>query len=260
MNWKALSVLAVALLVGALVGSADAAVVTVLDDQTINDGGSNVVLPFTGLASYDASAASKLVVTISSEDGFGDHLPTGVSFDGDAMTLAVTDNNSIQHAWMYYLDAVAAGGSFGTGDLVVEGSSDDDFTGALLALSGTMDGVADTNSASGQSVTIDTTLDGSIVVAAHVNNGSGATAQSPLTSILDSDAGSAGGGAGYAITDPAVTGGSYSFTGSTSRPLTVAAVFEPSAEDEGVIPEPTTLLIWTLLAVLGVGLRWRRRK
>jgi len=26
------------------------------------------------------------------------------------------------------------------------------------------------------------------------------------------------------------------------------------------VPEPATLLIWSLLAGLGIGLRWRRRK
>ena len=28
----------------------------------------------------------------------------------------------------------------------------------------------------------------------------------------------------------------------------------------GLVPEPTTLLIWSLLAGLGIGLGWRRRK
>ena len=232
----AVAALAVALMVG-WTASTEAAIVVEFD-TAINDGGAGVGLPLTALSSYDASTASKLVVTISNEDGFGDSPPTGVSFGGTDFDLAVFDTNSIQQVSIYYLDASAVGGTFGTGDLVIQGSGSDDFAGAFLALSGTADGLADWNSSQAASVTIDTTVDGSIVIAAIANNNAGATAQSPLTSVLDSDAGSAGGGAGYAITDPAVSGGTYSFTGSSSRPVTAAVVFEPASVE---VPEPASL-------------------
>ncbi|MCH7228908.1 hypothetical protein [Haloferula sp. A504] len=212
------------------------------------DASSGSSLPATMLSSFDASSASKVVVTISGEDGFGDSLPTGVSFNGDSFTLAVTDTNAIQQTWIYYLDASDAGGTFGTGNLVIDGSGSDDFAASWLFLSGTADGVGATNSAQSQTVSLTTTANDSFVVASHANNGSSGTAQSPLTVLLDGPAGSAGGGSGYA-TIATAGAGTYEFTGGSSRPVTVAAEFT-------VIPEPSI----ALLGGLGVlGLLRRRR-
>lgn len=205
-------------------------------------------LPLTLLSGYDASTSSKIVVTISGEDGFGDSLPTGVSFGSDAFTLAITAENSIQQAWIYYLDASTAGGTFGTEDLVIDGSGTDDFLASYMFLSGTADGVGATNSASSQTISLTTTANDSFVVAAHANNGNSATAQSPLTVLADGDAGSAGGGSGYATVATAGTG-SYSFTGGSSRPVTVAAEFT-------VVPEPSA----ALLGAIGSLLLLRRRR
>ncbi|MCH7228907.1 sialate O-acetylesterase [Haloferula sp. A504] len=181
--------------------------------------------PLTGLVGFDATGATKLVATISDEDGFGDSLPTGLTFDSVPMTPVITANNGIQHTWIYYLDASAVpGGAFGVGDLVVLGSGSNDLAGSLFAFSGTADGAGASASSPTQSVDLTTTADGSVVVAAHANNGGGATAQAPLTPLLDGDAGSAGGGSGHAIVGPAGTG-AYSFTGSNSRPVTIAAEF-----------------------------------
>jgi len=44
------------------------------------------------------------------------------------------------------------------------------------------------------------------------------------------------------------------------EPATVNETFLEALANTTVVPEPTTLLIWSLLAGLGVGLGWRRRK
>lgn len=188
------------------------------------------------MTSYDAWDASKLVGTISGENGFRDSIPTGVAFGGNTFGLAVS----------------AAKGSFGTSNVVIADSGSDDSAGSLIYFSNTKDGVGVTNSTQAQGVTIGTILNDSIVIAAHANNGNGSTAQDPLTSVLYSEAGSAGGSADYAITDPAVTGGTYSFSGSTSQPLTVAAIFKP-------IPEPVVLTLVGLGGLIISFGRGRRR-
>jgi hypothetical protein len=48
--------------------------------------------------------------------------------------------------------------------------------------------------------------------------------------------------------------------GGTFTGLGEILVYGNTLEAEAVIPEPTTVLIWSLLAGLGVGLGWRRRK
>jgi hypothetical protein len=209
-----------------------------------------VTYPYTALSSFDASTASKVVFTLSDELGSGDTLPTSITFGGVAMTLAVGNNNSIQHARIYYLDASSVGGgTFGTGDLVVTGTGSNDFAGSWLFLAGTADGVGPTNSSLTQSVSLTTVTDGSWVVASHANNGTSGTAQSPLTVLLDGDAGSAGGGSGYAEIATGAAG-TYSFTGSTSRPVTMAAAFQ-------AVPEPSTT---ALLGLGGLALIMRRCK
>lgn len=209
--------------------------------------------PKTALSSFDASSASKIVFTMSTEVGFGDTAFSSVTFGGNALVpaiAAVNSTNSIQQTSIYYLDASSvSGGSFGTGDLVINGSGSNDFGVSWIFLSGTADGVGPTNSATNSlTVSLTTTLDNSFVVASHASNGSSGTAQSPLTALLDGDVGSAGGGSGYATITTAGSG-SYSFAGSTSRPVTVVAAFAP-------IPEPAT----ALLGSLGALLLLRRRR
>jgi ketosteroid isomerase-like protein len=235
-NRKTFSILAATVLVGGLIGSANAAIV-LEDSQAWDDDATSNAYPSTLLSGYDASAASKLVVTVSDEFGFGDSLISGVEFGGVAFELDsdATGANSIQQVYIFYLDATDVGGTFGTGDLVVTGSGSNDFAASFLALSGTADDFSDANVATSQSVTVDVASDGSFVVAAHANNNSGATAQSPLTPLLNGPAGSAGGGSGYAVVDEGLSQ-TFSFTGGSSRPVTTAMVFEPF-----VVPEPASL-------------------
>jgi hypothetical protein len=217
-------------------------------------GATAVPYDHTALSSFDASGASKIVFTLSDERGAGDGVVSGVTFGGDAMTLAISGlNSNLQDARIYYLDASSVGGgSFGTGDLVVTGPGANDMGGSWIFLSGTADGVGPTNSALAQSVGLTTTVDGSFVVASHANNGASGLAGGDLTTaLLNADVGSAGGGSGYA-TIATAGAGTYSFTGSTSRPVTVAAAFEMAP-----IPEPTTT---ALLGLGGLALLRRRRK
>lgn len=224
------------------------AAITVLSGSGTGSATFASAYPHTPLSSFDASSASKIVFTVSTEFGFGDDPLSSVTFDGVAFTLAVNGANSIQNASIYYLDATTAGGSFGTGDLVVNGSGDNDYGVSWMFLSGTIDGVGPVNSATSQTVSLTTVADGSFVVASHANNGNSGAAQSPLTALLNADVGSAGGGSGYTTVDTAGSG-NYSFTGSTSRPVTVAAAFAP-------VPEPTA----ALLGAIGSLLLLRRRR
>ena len=235
--------------------SASSAAITILPggSGSLNDAGTTDAYPSTIVSSFDASSASKIAVTISTETGFGDTLQTGVSFgaNSDAFTLATSGFNGIQNAFIYYLDASdATGGSFGTGDIVINGASGDsnDFAVSWLFLSGTADGIGASNSALNQTVSLTTTAADSFVVAAHANNGNSGLAQSPLTALLNGDAGSAGGGSGYAtIASPSTA--DYSFTGSTSRPVTLAVEFT-------AIPEPSA----ALLGAIGFLVLLRRRR
>jgi hypothetical protein len=213
-------------------------------------GATAVANPRTVLTSFNASTASKIVLTLSDEDGSGDTVPTGFSFGGVAMTLAVSHNNSIQQTKIYYLDASnpLVGGTFGTGDLVVNGTGTNDYGVSWLFLSGTADGVGPTNISTTQSVSLTTVVNGSWVIASTANNNASGTPQSPLTALLNGDVGSAGGGSGYA--EIATAGaGTYSFTDGTGRPVTVAAAFAP-------IPEPSA----ALLGALGLLALLRRRR
>ena len=235
--------------------SASSAAITILPggSGSLNDAGTTDLYPSTIVSSFDASSASKIAVTISSEVGFGDTAQTGVSFgtNSDAFDLAISANDGITFAYIYYLDASSAtGGSFGTGDIVINGASGDsnDFAVSWLFLSGTADGIGASNSALNQTVSLTTTAADSFVVAAHTNNGSSGAAQSPLTALLNGDAGSAGGGSGYAtIASPSTA--DYSFTGSTSRPVTLAVEFT-------AIPEPSA----ALLGAIGFLVLLRRRR
>jgi len=179
------------------------------------------------LPGFDPNGTDKLVVTASAEKfgaGGGSGIITGMTYNGSSLSEAVQHNNSIQRTGIFYLDSPGT-----AGDLVVNFDGRHNGVGvSLLALSGTASGVAVTNSNTGQSTSLTTSMDDTFVVASHANNGNGATAQSPMTPLFDGPVGSAGGGSGYASVASAgpVT---LSFSGSTTRPVTVAAGFDPSA-------------------------------
>ena len=251
---KTLTAVMVMVAIGLAAGAADAATVAVDDFATgFLRQGSYTITP-ADLPGFDPSGSNKLIVTTSGEKPGhygGQGYVTSMTYNGASLTEAVQDNNSIQVTSVFYLDGPGA-----AGDLVVNIDSGLNGIGvSLLAVSGTAPGVAMTNSNTGQSTTLTTVLADTFVVASHANNGSGATAQSPLTPLLDADVGSAGGGSGYAyIASPGLV--TLSFTGSTNRPVTAAAGFAPQPV---VIPEPMTMLA-VGLSVAGLGGYVRKRK
>jgi len=236
---KTLTAVMVMVAIGLAAGAADAATVAVDDFATgFLRQGSYTITP-ADLPGFDPSGSNKLIVTTSGEKPGhygGQGYVTSMTYNGASLTEAVQDNNSIQVTSVFYLDGPGA-----AGDLVVNIDSGLNGIGvSLLAVSGTAPGVAMTNSNTGQSTTLTTVLADTFVVASHANNGSGATAQSPLTPAY--------------IASPGLV--TLSFTGSTNRPVTAAAGFAPQPV---VIPEPMTMLA-VGLSVAGLGGYVRKRK
>ncbi len=246
---------AVVMVLQLAVGAADAAVV--VDDSIAFATGAGIIRQgdytlsaATDLSGFDPSGSDKLVVTISGERGGAVSNPiiTSVTYGGVAMTEAIQaiDPLDSQRTGIFFLDNPTA-----AGDLFIDVSSRLNGVGvSLLALSGTEPGVALTNGSDGQSTSLTTLVDDTFLVASHVNNGNGATAQPPLTPLLNDAVGSAGGGSGFQNVPTAglVT---PTFTDNTIRPVTVAAAFEPA----GVIPEPGSVAIWSGLGLFLAGFR-----
>ncbi len=221
---------------------------------------SPVTYDYTALSSFDASAASKLVVTVSDELGSGDDAITGITFGGVSLNpiVSATNPGGFQNVYMYYLDASSvSGGVFGTGDLVITGPNgsgeDNDFGGSYFFLNGTADGFAATAvDDNATSVSLTTTAANSWVIAAYADNSGNATADAPMTQVLGGlDVGSAGGASGYQeIATIGTNNFSFSHVGGLSRPVTIAAEFT-------AIPEPSTALLG---ALGGLCLLHRRRR
>ncbi len=232
-----------------------AAVITVDDTAAYNQtsGGTIFTLDSTDLTGFDPSGSDKLVVTISNEkQGGGTASITGVTYDGFVLTEAQQFFSSVsnQLTGIFFLDNPST-----SGDLTINFSSNMNGIGvSVLALSGTAPGVSVTNGNDGQSTSLTTLVDDSFVVASHVNNGNSGTAQPPLTPLLDAPVGSAGGGSGYQQV-PVAGLVSPTFTGSTVRPVTVAAAFAPE-ETAPIIPEPASASLFVL--ALGAFIRRRR--
>jgi hypothetical protein len=182
---------------------------------------SNYTITTSDLPSFDPMGSDKLVVTISFE---GSSIGS-VSYAGKPMIRAIQQAHSGggRVTGIYYLDYPQS-----TGNLVVSmsGGTANGVGISLLALSDVAPGVGPTVGGDGQSLSLTTTETNMFVVASHVNNGSGATAQSPLTPLFNGPVGSAGGGSGYqrVATASAIT---PTFTGSTSSPVSAAAAFHP---------------------------------
>ena len=164
---------------------------------------SNDLQPVSGLATFDADGADKLVVVVSTEHGFnnGNGYVFEVRYNGRALTEAVQEDAGPDQgtAAIFYLDDP---GPIGTGTIEVNAAGPNGGIGAAYALSGTATGVGVTHRATGESVTsltMTTAGDNSLVIAVIENsgnpNGSGTpTAIAPLTQVSSGRWGSNWGG------------------------------------------------------------------
>jgi hypothetical protein len=175
--------------------------------------------------SFDAGAsADKLVVELSSEKSGEAY---SVSYNGDAMTLAIAGDTG-RSADIWYLDNPHTGGA---ANIVVDMSGVGVVNGvgiAAVSLSGTAPGVAATAVNFATSVSITPVEADSFVVAGYVDNGNGgAIADSPLIHIYGGTIGSAKGAAG--CHKQVSTATTYTFSGSSTTPRSVAAAFSPAS-------------------------------
>ena len=184
----------------------------------------------TGLGTFDAGTADKLVVVVSTEDknNGGVGYVYDVRYNGILMTEAIQEHGGSANgtAAIFYLDNP---GPIGTGTIQVSAELPNGGIGAAYALSGTMPGVGVTNSRTGNtanSVSLTTAGQNSVVIAVLENSGNPnsagtPTATAPLTQgssgSWDSARGSHASGYQLVATPTAVTptfststGGSYS--------------------------------------------------
>lgn len=138
----------------------------------------------TGLGTFNAAGADKLVVAIGLENGNNDHAAiAGVRYNGIQMIEAVQQTGGTKTGALaiYYLDNP---GSVGTG-ITVSGYNPNGGLGTAYALSGTKPGFGSTNSRSGtatNSVPLTTSASNSLVIAALLNSGSPNSAGTPTAS------------------------------------------------------------------------------
>jgi len=184
----------------------------------------------TGLGTFNAGLADKLVVVVSTEDknNGGVGFVYDVRYNGKLMIEAIQEHGGSANgaAAIFYLDNP---GPIGTGTIEVSAELPNGGIGAAYALSNTMDGVAVTNSRSGNaanSVSLTTAGTNSVAIAVLENSGNPntagtPTATAPLTQVSSGSWGSAWGShaSGYQIvatpsaltpTFSTLTGGSYS--------------------------------------------------
>jgi autotransporter-associated beta strand protein len=135
----------------------------------------------TGLGTFDAATADKLVVVIAAENANNDHFAlTGVRYNGKQMIEAVQQSGITADGAVavYYLDNP---GPVGSG-IVVSGYNPNGGLGTAYALSGTRPGSGAFNSRKGASITsvpLTTSAANSLVIAALANSGNTNSAGTP---------------------------------------------------------------------------------
>ena len=206
----------------------------------------------TGLGTFDAGTADKLVVVVSTEDknNGGVGYVYDVRYNGILMTEAIQEHGGSANgtAAIFYLDNP---GPIGTGTIQVSAELPNGGIGAAYALSGTMDGVGVANSRTGNaanSVSLTTAGQNSVVIAVLENSGNPnsagtPTASAPLTPVSSGSWGTAWGShaSGYQIvaTPTAITPTFSTFTGG-SYSINIAAAEFPAQP-----PQPN---VWTQTA------------
>jgi autotransporter-associated beta strand protein len=200
----------------------------------------------TGLGTFNAGGADKLVVVISTEDGSnrGTGYVYGVKYNGKTMIQAIQEHGGPANgsAAIFYLDNP---GSIGTGTIQVSAESPNGGIGTAYALSNTMTGVGVTNSRFGStanSVSLTTAGERSMVIAVlqnsgNPNNAGTPTANSPLTQTASGSWGTFWGShaSGYQLvaTPTAITPTFTTLTGSGYNINIAAAEFPAKA---GTVP------------------------
>jgi autotransporter-associated beta strand protein len=190
----------------------------------------------TGLGTFNAATADKLVVVVGMENSNNEPcMIYGVRYNGIQMIEAVqqTGGNADGTVAIYYLDNP---GPVGTG-ITVSGYNPNGGLGVAYALSGTQVGFGAMNSRQGTtttSVPITTSAANAIVIAGYQNSGNNnsagtPTANSPLTQTVGASWGSAWGSlaSGYqVVATPGAITPTFTNTGSTggSFSLNIAAV------------------------------------
>jgi len=171
--------------------------ITVDDTQTFSLASGSGYKAVTGLGTFDAAGADKLVVTIGSENSNNDHFAiAGVRYNGKQMIEAVqqtgiTNDGAVA---IYYLDSPGAVGS----GITVSGYSPNGGLGVAYSLSGTNPGFGAMNSRrgnAGNSLPLTTSANNSLVIAAMQNSGNSnsagtPTANPPLTQSIGANWGS----------------------------------------------------------------------
>ena len=174
-----------------------------------------------GLGSFNAGAADKLVVVISTEDA--NNAGTGyvheVRYNGKVMTEAVQEDGGAAAgaAAIFYLDNP---GSIGSGTIQVSAENPNGGIGCAYALSNTMPGFGASNRRTGSSINsigLTTIGDRSVVIAVLDNAGSPNSAGTPTTTASLTQASSGVWGSQW--------GGHASGHASITSPSTITAAF-----------------------------------
>lgn len=252
--------------------------VTVAATQQFSLQTGNGLKSVTGLGSFNASGADKLVVVISTEDAnnSGTGFVHDVRYNGKVMTEAIQEDagSAAGTAAIFYLDNP---GSIGTGTIQVSAENPNGGIGAAYALSNTMPGSGASSSRTGStanSVDLTTAGDRSVVIAVIDNAGKPNTAGTPtatttspslLTAVSTGSWGSQWGGhaSGYRlVTAPTAITPAFSTLTGTGYTINIAAVEFPAQPrypnnwiqsaggsqnwttnanwNDGLVPNPTT--------------------
>jgi autotransporter-associated beta strand protein len=249
--------------------------VTVDSTQQFSLQTGNGLKSVTGLGTFNASGADKLVVVISTEDA--NNAGTGyvheVRYNGKVMTEAIQEDGGGNDgtAAIFYLDNP---GSIGSGTIQVSAENPNGGIGCAYALSNTMQGFGASNRRTGtaaNSVNLTTIGDGSVVIAVLDNAGkpnsvgTTHTATSPLIGVSSGTWGSQWGAhaSGHrSVASPTAITAAFSTATGTGYSINIAAAEFPAQPplpnrwiqtaggtriwtasanwDDGIVPNPSS--------------------